>query len=282
MMRVLLILVAVFAPIVAQNDTNERQKRGLWDLLTLPANIALGSANLALEAGNGVSRAVTGRSYRSGIIILTGRGTPYVLTDALCVGLKPFMSSTVRIECPTPPDSLKLFDVIDGNEWITDRSLGVESLRKASQFVDEQIDEMQFRFGIDTQDIVLVGISEGGFLSLYTALTARYKLGGIIGIITHLPGLDELMEEAEKFRIVNSDTPVLHMNGRKDPVFPKEVGKATADTLRQVIPDYTWVTYPGGHGNFLVTNPFSLRKIVKWLDDKTTVNVRLCWIPFVC
>ena len=38
------------------NDTHERQKRQLWDLLTLPAQIAPGTANLAIEAGNGVSR----------------------------------------------------------------------------------------------------------------------------------------------------------------------------------------------------------------------------------
>ena len=69
---------------------------------------------------------------KSGIIILTGRGTPRVLTDALCVRLKPLVSSTVRIECPTPPDTVQILPYIDGNEWITDRSLGVEALRKAS------------------------------------------------------------------------------------------------------------------------------------------------------
>ena len=55
-MRVLLVVVAVLAPTLAQNDTHERQKRQLWDLLTLPAQIAPGTANLAIEAGNGVSR----------------------------------------------------------------------------------------------------------------------------------------------------------------------------------------------------------------------------------
>ena len=48
--------MAVFSTTLAQNDTNERQTRQLWDLLTLPADIALGTANLAIEAGNGVSR----------------------------------------------------------------------------------------------------------------------------------------------------------------------------------------------------------------------------------
>ena len=181
-----------------------------------------------------------------------------MVTDALCVGLKPFVSSTVRIECPTPPDTVKILPFIDGNEWITERS-GVEGLEKASQFVYEQIDEMQYQFDIDTEDIVLVGLSEGGFLSLYTALTARYKLGGIIGIITYLPYLDELTKEAMNWNQVNSDTPVLHMNGRQDPIITKEMGRATANALRQIINDYTWVTYNGLHGDFLIHNPLSLR-----------------------
>ena len=86
-----------------------------------------------------------------------------MVTDALCVGLKPFVSSTVRIECPTPPDTVNVLPFIDGNEWITERS-GVEGLEKASQFVYEQIDEMKYQFDIDTEDIVLVGLSEGGFI----------------------------------------------------------------------------------------------------------------------
>ena len=186
----------------------------------------------------------------------------------------------MRIECPTPPDTVKILPFIDGNQWITES--GVQGLRKASEFVYEQIDEMQYRFNIDTQDIVLVGLSQGGFLSLYTALTGKYKLGGIIGIITFLPFLDELTQEAMNWSQVNYDTPVLHMNGRQDPTITTEMGKATANALRQFIHDYTWVTYNGFHGDFLIHNPLSLRKIVKWLDDKTTVNVRLCWIPFVC
>ena len=57
-------------------------------------------------------------------------------------------------------------------------------------------------------------------LSLYTALNTRYKLGVVIGLITYLPllmwpeGLIEPPEE--KGRVVNSDTPLLHINGADD------------------------------------------------------------------
>ena len=122
---------------------------------------------------------MTGRSYETGIIILTGHGVPQVVTDALCVGLKPFVSSTVRIECPTPPDSVSYgpYGMIEGNEWFADRSSSFYvDLEKAAKFVDEQINDMRYRYNIDTEDIVLVGLSEGGMLALYTAISARYKL----------------------------------------------------------------------------------------------------------
>ena len=71
--------------------------------------------------------------------------------------------------------------MIEGNEWFSDRSSSFfVALDKASKFVDEQINDMRYRYNIDTEDIVLVGLSDGGMLALYTAITARYKLGGII------------------------------------------------------------------------------------------------------
>ena len=102
-----------------------------------------------------------------------------MVTDALCVGLKPFVSSTVRIECPTPPDSVSYgpYGMIEGNEWFADKSSSFYvDLEKAAKFVDEQINDMRYRYNIDTEDIVLVGLSEGGMLALYTAISARYKL----------------------------------------------------------------------------------------------------------
>ena len=127
-------------------------------------------------------------------------------------------------------------------------------------------------------------MSQGGALTLYTGLHTQYKLGGIVGIITYLPrllwGPIELPKDQEY--VLNSNTPVIHINGEDDDTIPLEDGKATRDALSQVMPDYSFLTYPGGHSMCCVSNPFAIRQIIKWLDQKSNVNVRLCWIPFVC
>ena len=131
------------------------------------------------------------------------------------------------------------------------------------------------RYGIPSSKIVLVGMSQGGALTFYTALHTRYTLGGIIGLITWLPKLDTLNTK-------NAYTPLLHINGRDDTDITIDMGIATRDALSQVIVDYTFDIYPGGHVSCCVTNPFAIRQIISWLDDNTPVSVRLCWIPFVC
>ena len=74
---------------------------------------------------------------------------------------------------------------------------------------------------------------------------------------------------------MNADTPVLHINGAQDSVISITDGQQTANDLSQVIHDYTWRTFDGNHGDFLVRNPSSIRTILNWLDVKTNVSVRL-------
>jgi predicted esterase len=52
--------------------------------------------------------------------------------------------------------------------------------------VEEEIKKM-IQEGIPSENIVLVGVSQGGALTLYTALHTQYKLGGFIAIIAWLP-----------------------------------------------------------------------------------------------
>ena len=220
---------------------------------------------------------VTGRSYESAIIILTGRGTPSALNDMLCNGLKPFVSATVRIECPSAPERVGFGN---GNEWISNGQESIENMEKAVKFVENMIDELRYDYGIDSRNIVLAGLSQGGAVALYTALNTKYKLGGIIGIVTWLPRLLEDPPQEKKY-VRNADTPLLQLIGEHDNNVPLEMGIETRDALSQVITDYTWSIYPGGHGTCCI-QPFALREIVKWLDDNTSVSVRLCWIPLVC
>ena len=62
-MRLLLIVVAVLVSTSVQIDSNEgqqREQRGLWDLIFLPAKIAIGTTNLAIDAGIGATSLALG------------------------------------------------------------------------------------------------------------------------------------------------------------------------------------------------------------------------------
>ena len=41
--------------------------------------------------------------------------------------------------------------------------------------------------GISSENVIVGGFSQGGAVALYTALTAKKKLGGIVGLSTWLP-----------------------------------------------------------------------------------------------
>ena len=68
----------------------------------------------------------------------------------------------------------------------SDPSESKNDLEEALVWVEEEIKKM-IQEGIPSENIVLVGVSQGGALTLYTALHTQYKLGGFIAIITWLP-----------------------------------------------------------------------------------------------
>ena len=105
--------------------------------------------------------------YSSGVIILTGLGTPGLLNDGLCLGLKGYLARDVRVMCPSSPDGFGLFN---GNEWF--RASGLPA---AVRLVESYIREMADH-GIPSERVVLAGLSQGGALTFYTALNTRYRI----------------------------------------------------------------------------------------------------------
>jgi len=241
----------------------------------------------ALNVVNSANRFVTGRDYESGIIVLTGHLIPGIVNDLLCTGLKPFLSATVRIVCPSPPNYIS-YGPFRGNNWFDQQT--TDDLPQAVDLVESYIEEMM-DYGIRSQDIVLVGMSQGGALTLYTALHTRYKLGGIIAMITWLPRIGypgasnyQGPIELPKYQtnVINWNTPVLHIQGKHDRVISLKKGEHTRDALMQVMPDYIFKSYSGGHATCCVGTARPTMQIIRWLHEKTNVNVRLCSIPFAC
>ena len=58
-----------------------------------------------------------------------------------------------------------------------------QELMAALQVVEEEIEDLM-RLGVPSENIVVGGLSQGGALTLWTAIHTRYKLGGFIPIVT--------------------------------------------------------------------------------------------------
>uniref|UniRef100_A0A672NE49 palmitoyl-protein hydrolase n=1 Tax=Sinocyclocheilus grahami TaxID=75366 RepID=A0A672NE49_SINGR len=99
--------------------------------------------------------------------------------------------------------------------------------------------------GIPSSRIILGGFSQGGALSLYTALTSQQHLAGVVGLSCWLP-LHKTFPQAASGS-GNKDTPILQCHGEMDPMIPVQFGAMTAEKLKTIISpqNVTFRTYPG-------------------------------------
>ena len=157
-----------------------------------------------------------------------------------------------------------------------------DDLEEALVWVEEEIKKM-IQEGIPSENIVLVGVSQGGALTLYTALHTQYKLGGFIAIITWLPLLK--LEPPDSLpNPVNKDTPILHMNGNLDVLVPPAAGRACATAMQQVFTNYQQKNVMGNHLTIAI-NPLNptvycwLKKNVPNMAFSTQSHLRwlLCY-----
>lgn len=155
------------------------------------------------------------------------------------------------------------------NSWFDLRSLNPsdpedkEGIEKACQSIHEIIAEQEKK-GIPHERIMLGGFSQGGALSLYSALTYPKKLAGVVALSCWLP-LHQEFPDASK--TVNNNIPIMQCHGDEDFVVPLVWGQASNAVLSTFLDQsrYTFKIYEGlGHcsssaelddvANFIKTN----------------------------
>ena len=232
------------------------------------------------EGSRGFQKKLLSPDKESGLIFLHGLG---VSLTAICRAMSgPALGLSVRknkISCPEAPIQhndmvTTIFPGMTGarswfNFWnlpgisvrYSNPSESKDDLEEALVWVEEEIKKM-IQEGIPSENIVLVGVSQGGALTLYTALHTQYKLGGFIAIITWLPLLK--LEPPDSLPTpVNKDTPILHMNGNLDVLVPPAVGRACATAMQQVFTNYQQKNVKGNHKTIAI-KPLNLT-VYCWL-----------------
>ena len=136
-------------------------------------------------------------------------------------GWAPQISSVkgpgVKLVCPSARKMpVTLNSGVQMPAWFDLKSLDpagpedVAGVKAAAEYVNTLI-EAELEAGISSDRIVLAGFSQGGALSLYTALTTRHRLAGVVGLSCWLP-LHTHFSSVDPASVVNKDTPVLQVS----------------------------------------------------------------------
>uniref|UniRef100_M3ZIQ4 Acyl-protein thioesterase 1 n=1 Tax=Xiphophorus maculatus TaxID=8083 RepID=M3ZIQ4_XIPMA len=117
-------------------------------------------------------------------------------------------------------------------------------IKRASENVKAMIDQ-EVKNGIPSHRILLGGFSQGGALSLYTALTSQQKLAGVVALSCWLPLRKSFPEAAANS--ANKDMHLLQCHGDSDPLVPFMFGTQTVEKMKSLINPAN-VTFKSYHG----------------------------------
>jgi phospholipase/carboxylesterase len=119
----------------------------------------------------------------------------------------------------------------------------VAGLRDTDAEVRQLIAKVAKR-GIATTRIVLAGFSQGGAVSLYTALRFPEKLAGVMALSCYLPAQQSFGAERVP---ANGTTPIFMAHGQDDTVLPMSLGTMSRDFLKAQSYAVEWHDYPMAH-----------------------------------
>jgi len=124
--------------------------------------------------------------------------------------------------------------------------------------------------GVPNNRIILVGFSQGGAMALYTGITQKEPLAGIVALSTYLPLHTTIAQDIQPN---NKTTPIFMAHGKQDPVVLHEYGKASAEFLENLGYAVKWHEYDMEHS----VCPEETQAIGNWINKQRNqqVNQRL-------
>lgn len=147
-------------------------------------------------------------------------------------------------------DILALTDVREINQSHLD-----DSRQAVTQLIEHQID-----LGIASENILLIGFSQGGAVAYHTALQYPKKLAGLIALSTYLPNPQLLDDAARK---INQNMAIHIAQGSADEMVKPAVARMAYDWLLEHQYNADWTSYPMGHEVCLP----EIRQIGTWIGE---------------
>lgn len=154
-----------------------------------------------------------------------------------------FIFPNAPIQAVTINNGMKMRAWYDILEMSLERKVDMAGIYQSAKLLDQLI-EQEMAKGIPSEHILLAGFSQGGVIALHAGLRYPHKLGGIIGLSTYLPTLEQLTAERSA---ANNATPVFMGHGILDSVVAIESGKAVFNALHDLEYAVEWHDYVMEH-----------------------------------
>lgn len=157
----------------------------------------------------------------------------------------------IKTVCPTAPimpvtlnAGFRMPSWFDIKSLRQDEKEDEQGIKSAVNSLKELIDKEE-KNGISSNNIFVGGFSQGGAVSLYTALSSEKPLAGVVALSCWLP----LRKDFPQGLKVNRDIPVFQAHGTEDPLVPLTWGEMTGTIVKQMTSKYTFKTYPMAHSS---------------------------------
>ena len=111
-----------------------------------------------------------------------------------------------------------------------------DSVQRIEQLVDLEVSA--------GRQVLLAGFSQGGAITLATALISRRPILGLVVLSSYLPLDLRLFEGADPTAF---ERPLFMAHGRFDPVVPQALGELSRDRLQARGFQVDWHSYPMAH-----------------------------------
>jgi phospholipase/carboxylesterase len=132
------------------------------------------------------------------------------------------------------------YDIVGLDRKATEDETGFrESEAAVRQLIAREVER-----GIPANRIVLAGFSQGGAVSLYTALRYPERLAGVMALSAYLPLASRLAAERAP---ANAGTSIFMAHGLTDAVLPISMGLESRDYLKTLGFTIEWHQYPMAH-----------------------------------
>lgn len=135
-----------------------------------------------------------------------------------------------------------------------------DQARESRDLIVRFINELVSDLPIDSQDVTLIGFSQGTILSYAVALSYPGMIKNVIALSGYL-NLDLVVPNYEKNDFSHLKMFVSH--GNADQVIPVEWARKAPDVLKNLGIDVTYKEYPIGHG----VSPQNFYDLKNWLEN---------------